>query len=104
VSVAGLASPPAGLPAFTPDAYVAGMSGSTCVLGRFTAAASDPTRWLLLSNYARRAAAKVQVTVGTTVRKVDVYDPASRTWKAVSRDNVRVDLEPGAARLLRLQS
>jgi hypothetical protein len=71
---------------------------------RFTGAASDPTRWLLLSNYARRAAAKVQVTVGATVRNVDVYDPASRTWKAVSRDNVRVDLEPGAARLLRLQS
>lgn len=103
VSVAGVPSPPAGLPVFTPDTYVAGVSGSPCVLGRFTGVASDPTRWLLLSNYARRAAAQVVVTVGSVVRTVEVYDPASQAWKPVSRDDVRVTLQAGAGRLLRLR-
>ncbi|GAB3413116.1 family 16 glycoside hydrolase [Flindersiella endophytica] len=104
VSVAGLASPPSGLTVFTPDAYVADVSGGPCVLGRFTGDASDPTRWLLLSNYARRASASVAVTVGSIVRTVEAYDPASRSWKPVSRDDVRFTVPPGAARLLRLRS
>jgi len=101
VQAANLAAPPAGLPAFSGDAYISATSGDPAVLGRFMQSGVS-TRWVLVANYSRHDAATVRLTVGSAVTGVDSYDPAHNRWTSISKSGLSLKLAAGAARLLRL--
>lgn len=102
VSGANMASLPAGLGAFSPDAVVSGVTGSPVVLGRFDNPDAGTDEWLLVANYARRSAADVVVTLSDVATSVTAYDPGHDSWRDRDR-RVRLHLAAGAAELLRVQ-
>lgn len=105
VQAANLSEPPAGLPAFVPDDYLAGTSGSAVVLGRFHGGdPAEPTRWLLVANYSRRATASAQLTFGPATTSLHRYDPSSDAWSPLGTGPLSVQLAPGSAQLLRLSA
>lgn len=103
VHAANLSEPPPGLPAFVPDDYVAGTSGSPLVLGRFHGGdENDPTRWLLVANYSRHAAATAQLTLGSAANAVHRYNPGTDAWSQLGTGPLDLQLVAGGAQLLRL--
>ena len=100
VQAANLATPPAGLPAFTADSYVASTGGDPAVLGRFTT--GQNTRWLLVANYSRHESATVRLSLGPAAQTVDSYDPGGDRWTPAPKSGLSVSLAAGAAQLLRL--
>ncbi|MFZ0216730.1 MAG: hypothetical protein WAM30_12415 [Candidatus Dormiibacterota bacterium] len=103
VEAANIAGPPAGLPAFAPDAYLARTAGDGALLGRFRA--SDPAsgdRWLLVANASHAAHASVQLDFGSAVGGVGWFDPSTAGYAMHPASRGSVELAPGAAQLLHL--
>jgi hypothetical protein len=104
VESANLASPPAGLPAFTSDSYVASTTGSPVVMGQFEVAGSaNSTRWILVVNYSPQDVASVTITFGDAVTAVEKYNPSSEEYITAPTLNLgKIQLAAGGALLLRL--
>ncbi|MFF0270096.1 hypothetical protein [Kribbella sp. NPDC004536] len=97
-------TPPTGTVGFTPDSYLTGVAGSPAVLGRFRPTDAAGTRWLLIANRQSGTSATTTVSLSqATVKKVSVFDPATRAYTAqADRTKIVATLAPGAAALYRL--
>lgn len=94
---------PAGASEFTPDEYVRSVDGGPVVLGLFRTREASNQRWLLVANRAHSQSTSVRLrTNQPAVTEVARFDPATETYVAEAGARVSVDLEPGAAVLLRL--
>ncbi|WP_114561430.1 hypothetical protein, partial [Desertihabitans aurantiacus] len=101
VQVANLASVPGGLEPFEADDEIAELTGDAVVLGRFD---GPDGRHLLLVNHSRTEDARGVLRWGPAVQRASAFDPASERYRSRGRTPFRVDLGPGEATLLRLET
>ena len=95
------ADPPRVIP-FSPDAYVADITGDPVILGQFTSGA--PGRWLLVTNRSFSDTSVTTLTFGPAVSAVTLFDPGTQTYRPVrNASSVTVMLPAGGAALYRLQ-
>jgi len=93
---------PARVIPFSPDAYVADMTGDPVILGQFTSGA--PGRWLLVTNRSFSDTSMTTLTFGPAVSAVTQFDPGTQTYRPVrNASSVTVLLPAGGAALYRLQ-
>lgn len=109
VQHAGEKTLPRGTAAFRSDAFVNSVSGSPAVLSRFRRpGASAKERYLLVVNRSFSATASTTLKVGARVSVVQDFDPAWQTFSKLRLKSsggsrfLPLNLQPGAARLLRL--
>jgi hypothetical protein len=91
---------PAGATGFTPDDYLAGVTGNAVILGRFS---GNDRRYVLVANRSGADAAAVVIRLGSAVTGVDVFDPRHNRWTAAGSGQLAVALQAGEAQLLRLR-
>lgn len=95
---------PEGTVGFTPTAYLKAVSGAAVIVATF--ASQEPgqsDRWVLVVNGSHRHRARARlVPDATTVEAVSVFDARHRRYRrSPTRSRIDVDLDTGAATLLR---
>jgi hypothetical protein len=78
VSVTGVEAPPAGLPAFEPDAWIVGAAGDPVVIGAFAATGDETRRTLIIANYSHAGGARATLTFGQDVTRVELEESPGR--------------------------
>jgi hypothetical protein len=78
VSVSGVASPPAGLPAFEPDEWIVEAAGGPVVIGSFASAGDASSRTLIIANFSHAEAASSALTFGQDVTRVELEETPGR--------------------------
>ena len=98
----------AGLESFTPDRWVAAVTGDPVILSGFSAESGDAQEyWLLLTTVSPAAAASVDLRFGPSVTAVAEADAALGSLADLpggGRSGLRCGLAAGAARLYRLRA
>jgi hypothetical protein len=106
---AGESTLPSGATAFSPDDYIASVSGSAVILGSFSDPAGGSGRYVLVVNRSYSDPASTQLTLKSSVSNVSEldYTNSSVTFNVVSGwsagSPLQVNLDPGRARLYLLQ-
>ena len=96
---------PSGANAFEADGYVASVSGSPVILGRFRDPAGGTERYLLVANRSFANAAETRLTLSNSVSEVYKLDIQTGTFARVSqKGSVLVKVAPGRANLYLLRS
>jgi hypothetical protein len=97
--------PPSTTP-FTPGDYLSDVVGGAVIPGLFRAEPDDGTRWLLVTNRNPNNARSVRIDLNQdTVTAVARFAPARETYVRLGNPaSVTVDLDAGAATLLRLSA
>jgi hypothetical protein len=104
VHYAGDMTLPPGAVAFSPDGYVASVSGSSVILGSFSDPAGGTGRYLLVVNSSFSNQASTKLTLETSVSKVSELSTGTSTDVPLAPDHsFQLTLEPGRARLYLLQ-
>ena len=105
-------NPPRGAQPFKANAYVRATSASPVILGLFSNPGVPAERYLLVTNRTPNKPAKARLTISSTVKSVEAFDPSVGTTGAFVPVNLGGDpprylypaMSAGKARLYRLRT
>jgi hypothetical protein len=102
VAVSAVATPPAGLPTFTADDWIADATGDAVVIGQFATSSDATERTLVVTNWSHDKTARATLTPASAVDRVVVEErPGWQPPRTVSGP-VRLSLPAGSFALVTL--